>query len=784
MTYTHKLARRLALLRCSAAWLLIAMMGACTNDLQENSDPATEPEAIESLDVIPDSLIAEVGQPVQFVAHGKRGGRRVAPSDAPVVQWSATGGSITADGLFSADAVGNYKVVGRARGRGGKNKSDTTVVVVVPPPPDVVAIRVSPDTTELASEGTRTFVAKAVLSDGSLADVGVTWNATGGDIDAGGVYVAGDVGGQYRAVATAVSSGKADTAAIVIDATVTPPPDTTSTPPADTTNPGPTPAPDTVRLASVRLTPASASLSAGEAQQFAAVGVMSDGTTAAVVATFAATGGTITPQGQYTAASGPGSYRVIAASGGFADTSSVTILGGTCSSTATRLCPGDNLQAKASAAGPGATLTLQAGVYRLQSINPLSGQTWQGDPGAILSGARVLTGWQSDGAGHWYVDGQTQQNTNFNSKYSCLTGHPGCYLPEQLWVDDVLYEHVTSLGSVGGGSWYFDYAADRIYLSTNPTGRSVETSVTVYAFGGSATGVTIRNLTIEKYANAAQVAAVNYGGGSAWTIESNEVRDNHGVGIGISANGVMRNNRVHHQGQMGIKAGGSNGLIEGNEISYNNTAFFGAGHYAETGGSKFVNTNGLVVRNNFVHHNRGPGLWTDINNINCLYEGNRVEDNEWRGIFHEISFACVIRNNIVRRNGFNSPGASQIEGAGILISDSPDVEVYGNTVEDNNAGIMAVDADRAADHTSPYGTHNTRNLSVHDNVIRQADAGRAAGVADWDTNSDPYAAGANNRWTRNKYTIGTSTKFQWAPNTPMARPQWQSAGQDASSTWQ
>ncbi len=421
------------------------------------------------------------------------------------------------------------------------------------------------------------------------------------------------------------------------------------------------------------MTPASASLSAGEAQQFAAVGVMSDGTTAPVVATFAATGGTITPQGQYTAASGPGSYRVIAASGGFADTSSVTILGGTCSSTATRLCPGDNLQAKASAAGPGATLTLQAGVYRLQSINPLSGQTWQGDPGAILSGARVLTGWQSDGAGHWYVGGQTQQNTNFNSKYSCLTGHPGCYLPEQLWVDDVLYEHVTSLGSVGGGSWYFDYAADRIYLSTNPTGRSVETSVTVYAFGGSATGVTIRNLTIEKYANAAQVAAVNYGGGSAWTIESNEVRDNHGVGIGISANGVMRGNKVHHQGQMGIKAGGSNGLIEGNEIAYNNTAFFGAGHYAETGGSKFVNTNGLVVRNNFVHHNRGPGLWTDINNINCLYEGNRVEDNEWRGIFHEISFACVIRNNIVRRNGFNSPGASQIEGAGILISDSPDV---------------------------------------------------------------------------------------------------------------
>jgi parallel beta-helix repeat protein len=777
MTYTHKLARRLALLRCLAVWLILAMVAACSNDLQDASDPTSEPDPIEALDVIPDSLIAEIGQPVQFVAHAKRGGRRLAPSDSPVVEWSASGGSITADGLFSAEATGSYKVIGRSRGRGGKNKSDTTTVVVVPPPPDVVAIRVSPDTTELTSQGSRTFVAKAVLSDGSLADVGVTWQATGGDIDAGGVYVAGDAGGQYRAVATAVSSGKADTAAIVIDAAVV---DTSPAPPTDTTTP---PAPDTVRLAGVRVTPASASLGAGAAQQFAAVGVMNDGTTAPIVATFTATGGTITAQGQYTAGGGPGSYRVVAASGTFADTSSVTITGGTCSSTTTRLCPGDNLQAKASAAGQGATLTLQAGVYRLQSVNPLSGQTWQGEPGAVMSGARVLTGWQSDGAGHWYVGGQTQQNTDFNPKYSCQTGHPGCYLPEQLWVDDVLYEHVTSLGSVSGGSWYFDYAADRIYLSTNPTGRTVETSVTVSAFGGSASGVTIRNLTIEKYANAAQRAAVNSGGAASWTIESNEVRDNHGIGIGIATNGIMRGNKVHHQGQMGITARSTNGLIEGNEIAYNNTAFFGGGHYAENGGSKFVNTNGLVVRNNFVHHNYGPGLWTDINNINCLYEGNRVEDNDWRGIFHEISFACVIRNNIVRRNGFNSPGARQIEGAGIVISDSPDVEVYGNTVEDNNAGIMAIDADRSADHVSAYGTHNTRNLSVHDNIIRQADAGRAGGVADWDSNSDPYGAAANNRWTRNTYTIGTSTKFQWAPNTALSRSQWQSAGQDVSSTW-
>jgi len=29
-------------------------------------------------------------------------------------------------------------------------------------------------------------------------------------------------------------------------------------------------------------------------------------------------------------------------------------------------------------------------------------------------------------------------------------------------------------------------------------------------------------------------------------------------------------------------------------------------------------------------------MWTDIDNYDCLYEGNRVEDNDWRGIFFQL----------------------------------------------------------------------------------------------------------------------------------------------------
>ena len=76
--------------------------------------------------------------------------------------------------------------------------------------------------------------------------------------------------------------------------------------------------------------------------------------------------------------------------------------------------------------------------------------------------------------------------------------------------------------------------------------------------------------------------------------------------------------------------------MEGNEIAYNNTAGFTTGW--EAGGLKFVLTNGLIVRGNFSHHNDGTGIHCDIDCINTLIENNRVEDNNWRGIFYEISY--------------------------------------------------------------------------------------------------------------------------------------------------
>ena len=145
-----------------------------------------------------------------------------------------------------------------------------------------------------------------------------------------------------------------------------------------------------------------------------------------------------------------------------------------------------------------------------------------------------------------------------------------------------------------------------------------------------------------------------------------------GRASGSERGAQVLNNRMHHNGMYGMSGAGDGALIEGNEIAFNNTANYhvmNGGCYA-AGGTKFVLTNHLVVRNNYVHDNYCGGFWSDMYDIDTVYEGNRIEHNYTEGIKIEISYAAVIRNNTITGN----------MGNGILFSSSSDMELYGNTI--------------------------------------------------------------------------------------------------------
>jgi len=265
------------------------------------------------------------------------------------------------------------------------------------------------------------------------------------------------------------------------------------------------------------------------------------------------------------------------------------------------------------------------------------------------------------------------------------------------------------------------------------------------------------------------------GGATGWVVENNEIRNNGGIGIKAGSEWRIVDNVVHHNGQMGIAGAGGGIVVEGNEIAFNNTGRYDP--YWEGGGTKFVHTKSLVLRNNVVHDNHGPGLWLDGNNIYTVYEGNRVIDNFGPGIFHEISHDAVIRNNVVEGNGFGYTG--WVDGAGILVATSPNVEVYGNTVRYNNDGIAGVHTDRSSSNTT-YGPYALKNLWVHDNVIVM-NTGQSGVVTNYD--NGVFSAEYNNRFDRNTYTLGDGDDYYRWGGDILTVAQWQATGQDPNSTW-
>jgi len=422
--------------------------------------------------------------------------------------------------------------------------------------------------------------------------------------------------------------------------------------------------------------------------------------------------------------------------------------------------PGDNIQALVESHPPGTNFDITPGIYRLQSIRPKDGDTFSGEPGADLTGAQVLNGFTQQGR-YWVANVSVSAQASYRGV--CDQEHPACMFPEDVFVDDAPLQRVARLSDVTTGKWYLDYNAGEAYLGSNPAGHKVEISLVPYAFHGSAKNVTIENLTIEKYANVAGDGAVEgKSEGNAmsdgWVVRNNVIKLNHGMGIRLGNQMQVLNNKVMNNGQMGLGGSGANILVAGNEIAYNNYAGYKYGW--EAGGTKFTFTRGLVVRDNFVHDNNGPGLWTDIENHDTLYEHNRTTANKEAGILHEISYHAIIRDNTIENDGYAAPGqTSPWFGGGIVITASQDVEVYGNTVTDCMNGIIGLQPYRKR---QAGGGYFLRNLYVHNNIVTQK-AGIAAGILKSSPLDDSVFTSWNNRFIDNTFHLGSQNGkyFEW-----------------------
>ncbi|HRW59169.1 MAG TPA: right-handed parallel beta-helix repeat-containing protein [Defluviicoccus sp.] len=421
--------------------------------------------------------------------------------------------------------------------------------------------------------------------------------------------------------------------------------------------------------------------------------------------------------------------------------------------------PGDDIQAIVEAHPAGTTYSLAPGVYRNQAISPKAGDVFEGPSGdekgsAVLTGAVVLTEFTRRD-GWWAATDQTQDGQVHGE---CDPEHPRAAYPEDVFFDDVPLLHVAAKEDLKPGTFFFDYEADTIYFGDDPHGREVEVSTTRTAFLPTAENVTIRNLTIEKYAIPAQMGAIgDQYPAAGWVIENNEIRYNHGMGVAFASNAIVRNNHIHHNGQSGLGGNGENALIEGNELSYNNYAGFSRDWEC---GNKLSNQIGTSVIGNYIHHNDCTGLWIDIDNIDMKIERNIIEYNAGNGIQYEISYRGSIIDNVVRYNTDNKKG--WLWNSQILIQNSQDIEVRGNTVIVPETGGNAIGLIEQERGSGLFGEYIVKNVLVHDNKVAFTSPFGMVGAGEDSGDRAIFTRERGNVFSDNTYSVPDRDAPHWS----------------------
>jgi nitrous oxidase accessory protein NosD len=252
-----------------------------------------------------------------------------------------------------------------------------------------------------------------------------------------------------------------------------------------------------------------------------------------------------------------------------------------------------------------------------------------------------------------------------------------------------------------------------------------------------------------------------------WSIEHNEIRFVHSHGLRALGNTKVIGNYIHDAGNMGIFARGQDLVFRGNELARNNYLHFGManGNMWHAGAVKIVESDGIVVRNNYSHDNVGDGWWFDGSNINSLIVGNRFSHNSRFGLFYEISFTGMVRGNVFAKN----------KGGGLWVNTSKDLEVKRNAFRMNSGPSLGiVGTDRGS--SPSYGRHELANFYAHNNVFRVREGFVGA----------PYGSQeiyeSNNRFESNDYYVSDRSAEWWRWRGDMLNwRKWRSHGQDPGS---
>ncbi|WP_298749745.1 right-handed parallel beta-helix repeat-containing protein [uncultured Serinicoccus sp.] len=377
---------------------------------------------------------------------------------------------------------------------------------------------------------------------------------------------------------------------------------------------------------------------------------------------------------------------------------------GSDSATGSQSQPLRTVEAALQRAATGGTIVLRGGSYHQRfSINDRV--TIQNFPGEAVwfDGSTAVQGYTRD-AQTWRHDGWS---ASFDNSPSYTPGdrsggflnpdYPMAAHPDQVWIDGVAQRQVSSKGAVSAGTFYVDYASDRLYLGSDPTGKSVRASAIGRAIEVRAPGSVLRGFGVRRFApSVPDMGAVTVERPDV-TVENLHLVDNSTTGVSLLAQDITaRQLTVLRNGLLGIHGNHSDRLVMEHIVSSgNNVERFNQAPVS--GGIKITRARDVSLDRATLTDNAGPGFWLDESVFDGSITNSLVHDNAGHGISLEISATMMVAGNVIRDNGR----------FGVKVNNTSDVALWNNTVVRNDRPLNIVQDDRRGDDPGTPG-HDPR----------------------------------------------------------------------------
>lgn len=379
----------------------------------------------------------------------------------------------------------------------------------------------------------------------------------------------------------------------------------------------------------------------------------------------------------------------------------------------------------------GSTVVLRAGTYNEQ-VAIYKQVTLQNYPGeeVWLDGSTGVRGWVRDGS-RWRHDGWT---TRFDHSPTYTKGAPDnrakdwqfinpnapmAAHPDQVWIDGARQQQAASLGAVSDGSFFLDESTSRLYVGTDPSGRTVTASNLPQAANIRAAGVVVRGIGIRRYAPSVWHTGAVTLEKSDITLENVHVAEMSTSGVSIQAKGArLRQVTVSSSGMLGIHARFADDLLLSKvSARRNNLELFNVAPVS--GGAKLGASRGVTVVDSNFSENYGPGFWEDLSVYDTVIRGSNFNRNSGDGLFLELSAKAVVFDSLFLHN----------QRDGIKVNNTSNVQIWNNTFVGNSRSVWLVQdprrnsdrSDQAVDPRiswpDPEMPWQTQDITFSNNVL-------------------------------------------------------------------